>query len=140
MKKILVAEDDQHLMDMKKILVAEDDQHLSVIYELKLRAEGFDVRLAKDGVAVFQILEYFKPDFILLDLVMPKKDGYQVLQELKQSELYKNIPVMVTSNLSATIEKEKVMSLGIVDYVVKCNLSLDQLSEKIKKHLGILPQ
>tara|TARA_B100000745_G_C19864886_1_gene288007 strand:+ start:110 stop:475 length:366 start_codon:yes stop_codon:yes gene_type:complete len=117
---------------MKKVLVAEDDEALGSILKIKLKDAGYEMILAVDGQEAIEKVSTEKPDLILLDLLMPKKDGYQVLQELKASADWKNIPVLVTSNLSRPIEIDRIKQLGALDYVIKSNESLDQLVNKIK--------
>ncbi len=116
----------------KKLLVVEDDTHLNTIYKLKLEAAGFEVTMALDGDAGIAALQGgLQPDLIVLDLLMPKKDGYQVLKELKEHPDFNRFPVIVTSNLTQEIEIEKIKELGAVDYVIKSEASLDQMIEKI---------
>lgn len=117
---------------MKKILVAEDDIQLNSIYQMKLKSAGFEVQTVTNGEELFQVLgQGNKPDAIVLDLLMPKKDGFETLQELKASEQYRDIPVVITSNLSQSIEIEKVMKMGARDYIVKSNVSLDELVNRL---------
>ncbi len=118
---------------MPKILVVEDDHFLGTAYKAKLTKEGFDFRLATDGEEVAVVLKDFMPDVILLDLVMPRKDGFTVLAELKQDPKFKDIPVIVASNLGQQEDHERAKQLGAVDYVTKSELSLDAIVEKISK-------
>lgn len=118
---------------MAKVLVVEDDHFLGTAYKAKLTKEGFDFRLATDGEEVMTVLQDFMPDVILLDLVMPRKDGFAVLVELKKDPKFKDIPVIVASNLGQQEDHEKAKQLGAVDYVTKSELSLDAIVEKISK-------
>ncbi len=118
-----------------KILIAEDDEQLYKIYQMKFASAGFEVRLAKDGEEALQMISEWEPKVILLDLLMPKKDGYQVLTELKNNPDRKSIPVIVTSNLSQSIEIEKVKQAGAADYIIKSNTSLDDLIQKVKSYM-----
>lgn len=122
---------------MKKILIAEDDQYLINSYRVKFSKSGFEVHMALDGNEVFKILEHFTPDMILLDLVMPGKDGFTVLSELKQNERWKKIPVIVTSNLGQVEDREKAKNLGADDYLVKVQVSLEDIVNKIKTLLSV---
>jgi len=117
---------------MKKILVAEDDKFLANAYRVKLTKSDFEVKIASDGEEVFEILKTFTPNLILLDLVMPKKDGFTVLGDLKKSDKFKNIPVLVASNLGQKEDLDKAMALGAKGFVIKSNMSLEKLIEKIK--------
>src|SRR5258708_12539450 len=122
---------------MKKILVVEDDTYLANAYKLKLTKEGFEVKNAMDGAEAITILSSFMPDLILLDLIIPKKDGFSVLQELKTKEEWKNIPVIIASNLGQKEDIDKVMHLGARDFFVKTDLSLNNLIDKIKTALQL---
>jgi two-component system, OmpR family, alkaline phosphatase synthesis response regulator PhoP len=121
---------------MKKILVAEDDKFLSQAYKLKLARAGFDVRVAIDGQDTLEILKTFTPDIILLDMIMPVKGGMAVLQEIKADEKLKNIPVVVTSNLEQKDQIDEGFKLGAVDYLIKSNISMDDLVKKIENVLS----
>lgn len=119
-----------------KVLVAEDDNFLMSAYKTKLTAAGFDFRIASDGEEVFEILKTFMPDVMLLDLVMPRKDGFSVLEDLKKNEAYKNIPVIVTSNLGQKEDIDRTTALGATEFVTKSNLSMNELVDKINAVAG----
>jgi len=121
---------------MTKVLVAEDDKYLSQAYKLKLSKSGFEVRMAGDGDEVLMILNDFSPDVILLDLVMPNRDGFATLEEIKKNEAWKKIPVIVASNLGQAEDIEKATKLGAIDFVVKSDLSMESLLKKIEKTVG----
>jgi len=116
-----------------KILVAEDDRFLSKVYATKFEKVGYEVKNALDGNEVFQILQNFTPDVILLDLIMPLKDGLITLKELKSNDKYKNIPVIIASNLGQKDEIDKGISLGAADYLVKSDTTIEKLIEKVNK-------
>ena len=116
-----------------KILVAEDDRFLSKVYTTKFEKAGYEVKNALDGNEVFQILQNFTPDVILLDLIMPLKDGLITLKELKSNDKYKNIPVIIASNLGQKDEIDKGISLGAADYLVKSDTTIEKLIEKVNK-------
>jgi two-component system, OmpR family, alkaline phosphatase synthesis response regulator PhoP len=116
---------------MAKILVAEDDRFLSSAYRIKLTKSGFDVQMAADGDEALQLLEASIPDIILLDLVMPGRDGFATLEAIKKDDRFKRIPVIVASNLGQKEDIDKAMGLGANDYIIKSDLSLDALIEKI---------
>lgn len=121
---------------MKKILVADDDKFLINAYRVKLTKAGFDVKLARDGVEVFEALKTFMPDLMVLDLVMPVKDGFTTLEELKKNNLYKKIPVIVASNLGQKEDTDRAVSLGATDCIVKSDMSLEDLIQKINHIVG----
>ena len=83
---------------MKKILVAEDDKFLANAYRVKLTKSGYEVKMASDGEDVIKALSEYTPDLIILDLMMPKVDGFTVLKEVKNNDRWKNIPILVASN------------------------------------------
>ena len=116
---------------MKKVLIAEDDKFLASALRVKLTKSGFEVRNAYDGEEALKIAKEFSPDLILLDLVMPVKDGFGVLESLKNDINLKKIPVIITSNLGQKEDVDRGMALGAKDYVVKSDLSLDDLIKKI---------
>jgi len=122
---------------MKKILVAEDDNFLANAYRLKLTKAQFEVKLVSDGEEALEALQTFAPDLIILDLVMPKKDGFAVLEELKKSDKWKTIPVLVASNLGQSEDIVKATKLGADDYIVKTDLSMKNLLVKINSFLGL---
>lgn len=121
---------------MKKILIAEDDRFLATAYKIKLTKAGYEVRIAVDGVEALKALAEYVPDLIILDLIMPVKDGFAVLEELKKNDAWKKIPVIVASNLGQKEDMEKATNMGASDFVVKSDLSLENLITKIKKILG----
>lgn len=116
---------------MKKILVAEDDKYLSNAYRLKLAHEGFEVRMAGDGIEVMSILSEFTPDVIVLDLIMPNKDGFSTLADIKASDKWKTIPVLVASNLGQDDEIERAKKLGASDFLIKSDMSMESFINKI---------
>lgn len=121
---------------MKKILVAEDDKFLANAYRVKLSKANYDVRLASDGEEALKILSEFMPDLVILDLVMPKIDGFTVLTNMRADEKLKKIPVLVASNLGQKDDMEKAKRLGARDFLVKSDLSIDQLLKKVTSVVG----
>ena len=120
---------------MKKILVVEDDLMLAKAYKSKLTKLKYDVVLAGDGQEALEVLQQFKPDAILLDLVLPKKDGFEVLAEIKANQAWKRIPVLVASNLSQEESVKRAMNLGAVGYVTKTNVTLEELALSLRSIL-----
>lgn len=121
---------------MKKILVAEDDKFLANAYRVKLSKASYEVTLVTDGEEAIQALSKEKFDLMILDLVMPKKDGFWVLEEMKSKDELKNIPVIVASNLGQKEDIEKAVSLGARDYIVKTDFSITNLVSKIQQLTG----
>lgn len=116
---------------MKKILIVEDDQFILNSFRVKLQKAGFEVQIATNGQEALKVLSQFIPDLIILDLVLPVKDGFAVLEELKSNEQYRPIPVLITSSLGQKEDIEKGMALGATDYITKTKLTLDQLVAKV---------
>lgn len=116
---------------MTKVLVVEDDKFLGSAYRAKLTKSGFEVQIVTDGQEALEILRTFIPDIILLDLVMPRMDGFTTLQALKADANLQRIPVIVASNLGQKEDVDKARAMGAQDYVVKSDLSLDDLVAKI---------
>ncbi len=119
----------------KLILVAEDDTFYAKIYQSKLSAEGFEVALAANGDQVMEFIASRMPDILLLDLIMPEKDGFQTLEELRNNEKTKNLKVIVLSNLGQEEDIKKAKAYGVLDYIVKTDISIQDLVKVIKDSL-----
>jgi len=122
---------------MKKILVVEDDKFLSGAYRIKFVKLGFEVQLASDGDDALAHLQTFTPDLILMDLIMPGKDGFSTLIRLRSNQRWKTIPVIVASNLGQQEDIDKSMALGATDFIVKSDSSLEQVVNKINAVLQV---
>lgn len=123
-------------MAQKHILVAEDDNVLRGILLDKLTESGYKATGAEDGEAALQVVKKNIPDLILLDIVMPKKDGMQVLEELHKNAEYSKIPVMVISNSGQPLEIERARELGAKDFLVKAVFDPKEVLEKVNVALG----
>lgn len=121
---------------MKTILLIEDEPIFQKTVGQFLEKEGFQTKSALDGQAGLDLAKQFKPDLILLDLILPKKDGFEVLRELKKEETTKDIPVIILTNLEEGADVEKALSLGATTYLVKANYELGELVKKIKQTLN----
>ncbi len=120
----------------KKILIIEDDRALqSALVEILLQ-EGYETRSAFDGEEGLKKAEEEKPDLILLDLILPKKDGYEVLAEL-QNNPNKNIPVLILTNLEEIDNVQKALDLGAKTFMNKSDFSIKDVIEKIKENLSL---
>jgi len=120
----------------KKILLAEDDKFIGRAYKAGFEHEGFEVTVVTDGDEAMASVKSATPDIILLDLIMPVKNGFEVLEELKLDNALKKIPVIVLSNLGQESDVDKAKALGAVDYLIKSNFSMKKVTEKIKFHLA----
>lgn len=118
----------------KKILIVEDDRPISKVLNLKLQHSGFKTTQAFDGEEALAFLTKEKYDLVLMDLVMPKKNGFDVLRELKEQGI--KAKVIITSNLSQAEDQKKALELGAIDYFVKSNTSLATIVEYVVKNLG----
>ncbi|HPO68643.1 MAG TPA: response regulator [Candidatus Pacearchaeota archaeon] len=121
---------------MKKILLVEDDPFLIDIYTSKLEKEGFSVRISESGEDCFKKINQEKPDLILLDIILPKIDGWEVLKKIKSDENLKNIKIIILSNLYQKEDIEKGLSLGADKYLIKANYDPKEVIEEIKKILN----
>ncbi len=119
-----------------RILLIEDDPFFQKFYTFKLRENKFDVESAIDGVIGMQLVKQNRPDLILLDLIMPNKDGFEVLRELGADAGLKTIPVLVFSTLSQEQDVVKAKQLGAIDYANKSFFDFETLLAKIQAILA----
>ena len=120
---------------MTKVVVADDDRMLRKAAETSLRRHGFDVTTASDGEEALQLIRSERPDIIILDLIIPKLQGFDVLQILKQDTLTSAIPVIVLSSLSQEQDKQEALDLGAVAYFNKSTFSLSELVCQVERTL-----
>lgn len=120
---------------MKKICIIEDEPSLLEMYKMKFTADGYEVFIAHDGIEGLEVIRANKPDLVLLDLVMPRKDGYEVLRDLRADPATAKQVVYIFSNLGQGAEIEKGIAEGANGYFVKSNLTPSQLAEEVKKIL-----
>ena len=118
----------------KVILVAEDDVFLGETICLGLQEQGIETHLVTDGEQAIAFLDQRRPDLLLLDLIMPKKDGFAVLRHLQLKN--STLPVVILSNLSTDLTPEKCRELNAKDYIVKSDIDEDELWPKISKYLS----
>ncbi len=121
---------------MLKVLIVEDDQMLLDMYAAKFEAEGFTVFKAGDGAAGLELAKQEKPDAILLDVIMPKLDGFATLEALKADKAFASTPIVMLTNLGQAEDVKKGKELGASDYFVKANQTPSEIVEKIKKLLA----
>lgn len=120
---------------MANVLIVEDDKFLSKIYSTKLKKEGIDADFALDGEAGIKKMRESIPHLVLLDLIMPKMDGFAVLREMQGDDALKKIPVVVLSNLGQESDIEKAKEFGVKDFIVKADASIQEVVETIQKYL-----
>jgi DNA-binding response OmpR family regulator len=116
-----------------KILVVEDDKFLRELITQKLAREGYDVKEAVDGEEGVIKVKEEKPDVILLDLILPGIDGFEVLAKIKEDPEVENIPVVILSNLGQRDDVERGLKLGAVDFLIKAHFTPGEIIEKIEK-------
>lgn len=121
----------------KRILLVEDDTALSGVYQSRLELEGFDVRAVNNGEEALSAAIDFKPDLILLDAMMPKISGFDVLDILRNTPETTNIRVIMLTALSQPKDKERAENLGVDDYLVKSQVVIGDVVERVKHHLGL---
>jgi len=121
----------------RKILLVEDDDGLANVYQQRLDAEGFSVRRVPNGEDALAVAIEFKPDLILLDVMMPKVSGFDVLDILRNTPETANIKVIMLTALSQDTDKEKAEKLGADDYLVKSQVVIADVVERVKHHLGV---
>ncbi|MFA6512322.1 MAG: response regulator [Patescibacteria group bacterium] len=119
-----------------KVLLVEDEKMLADMYATKFSMEGYQIVNAYDGKEGLEAAKREKPNIILLDIIMPKLDGFAVLKELKADDAIKNIPVVLLTNLGQESDVKKGKDLGADDYFVKANHSPQEIVELVKKKLG----
>lgn len=115
-----------------KILVIEDEQILAKVFQEKFEKARYEVKIASDGQSGIDLAKSFKPDVIILDLVLPKKNGFDVLEELKADEDFKPTPIIVVSNLGEDEDIKRALSLGAVDCFVKAQHPINEIVDKVK--------
>jgi len=128
-------------MDVKKkILLVEDDEALALVYKSRLDIEGFDTKGVYNGEDALSAAMEFKPDLILLDAMMPKISGFDVLDILRNTTETANIRVIMLTALSQPKDKERAEALGVNDYLVKSQVVIGDVIERVKFHLGMLEE
>lgn len=121
----------------KRILLVEDDDALASVYLVRLEAEGFDVRRVANGEDALAAAISYKPDLVLLDVMMPKVSGFDVLDILRNTPETANLKIIILTALSQESDKQRAVQLGVDDYLVKSQVVITDVIERIKQHLGI---
>jgi len=122
----------------KKILLVEDDVALAGVYKSRLDMEGFETRAVNNGEVALSAAMEFKPDLVLLDAMMPKISGFDVLDILRNTPETANIRIIMLTALSQPKDKERAESLGVDDYLVKSQVVIGDVVERVRFHLGML--
>ena len=120
---------------MEKILIIEDDKFLRELIVQKLIKEGYNISEAIDGEEGIKKIKEEKPDLVLLDLILPGIDGFEVLTQMKEDQNITKIPVIILSNLGQKEDVERGLELGAIDYLIKAHFTPGEIIEKIKSVL-----
>ena len=121
----------------KKVLLVEDDDSLASVYVTRFQAEGFDVKRVPNGEDALAATIEYKPDLILLDVMMPKVSGFDVLDILRNTPETANVRVVMLTALSQESDKQRALDLGVDDYLVKSQVVIADVVERVKQHLGM---
>lgn len=121
---------------MKKVLIIEDEDLIMDLLRKKLSQENYDVSTAHDGEEGLRVLREIKPDILLLDIVMPKKNGYEVMKEMSEDPELKKIPIIIISNSGQPVELDKAKDLGAKDWLIKTEFDPQEVVEKVRKQIG----
>jgi two-component system phosphate regulon response regulator PhoB len=120
-----------------RILLVEDDEQLAKVYVARLQLEGFDVRHEPNGEEALSAAITYKPDLVLLDAMMPKISGFDVLDILRNTPETTNVHIIMLTALSQEKDKERAMKLGVDDYLVKSQVVIEDVINRIKQELGM---
>jgi CheY-like chemotaxis protein len=120
----------------KRILIADDEPNIVVSLEFLMKQRGYDIRVVSDGAEALKAVGEFHPDLILLDVMMPKMQGFDVLARLKSDATTRDIPVIMLSNLEQEAEVRRSIEGGARSYLVKSNVPLDELAERVAEVLN----
>ncbi|HEU4984604.1 MAG TPA: response regulator [Nitrososphaera sp.] len=121
----------------KKILFVEDDDALAGVYLVRLQAEGFEVKRVANGEEALAAATEYKPDLVLLDVMMPKVSGFDVLDILRNTPETANLKVVMLTALSQEADRKRAEELGVDDYLVKSQVVITDVIDRLKKHLGL---
>jgi DNA-binding response OmpR family regulator len=128
---------DQPGVHPKRILLVEDDDALASVYLVRLQAEGFDVKRAANGEDALAAATAFRPDLILLDVMMPKVSGFDVLDILRNTPETANVKIIMLTALSQDSDRKRAEALGVDDYLVKSQVVITDVISRVKQHLDI---
>ena len=121
---------------MKKILIVEDDKALSTLYKTELEIQGYDVSEVSEGMLAIQAIKTQKPDLILLDIMLPGKNGLEILQEINADEEVKGTKVIVITNFGNEENVSTALEYGAADYIMKYKIVPSELGDKVRSILG----
>ncbi len=120
----------------KKILIIEDEKILADLLEKKLKERGYEVSVARDGIEGLDKMRKEKQDLVLLDVIMPKMGGFEVLEEINKDPELKKVPVIIISNSGQPVEIDRALKLGVKDYLIKTQFDPQEVIEKVEKWIS----
>jgi CheY-like chemotaxis protein len=120
----------------KKILLVEDEEIMIDLLMNKLTREGYEVSIARDGVEGLEKMRALKPNLVLLDIIMPKKGGFEVMEEMTKEKNLKAIPVIIISNSGQPVELDRAKKLGAKDWLIKTEFDPQEVIDKVIKQIG----
>lgn len=120
-----------------KILVVDDDSFILDMYVIKFKEQGFQIETAMDGKIALEKIETTKPDIVLLDIVMPKMDGFDVMRKIKENKIPRTFKVLFLTNFGQKEDVERGMSLGADGYIIKAHFTPSEVADKVKELLNI---
>jgi DNA-binding response OmpR family regulator len=121
---------------MPSIAIVEDDQAISQMYRIKFEAEAYKVETAENGILGLELIEKFKPDIVLLDLMMPEMSGDEMLKKLRSTTWGKSVKVIILTNVGEQEVPEDLKQLGVSAFILKADMTPKQVAELVKKHLS----
>lgn len=119
----------------KIVFVIEDDAFLVKAYQAKLEKEGYEVWIATDGSEAISYLAKPSPNIVLLDLMLPGASGFDILTQIRKTDAWKNVPVIILTNLGQPQDVQQGKELGAVDYMIKANTKINEIMERVKQHI-----
>ena len=120
----------------KKILIIEDEEVMTNLLERKLSQEGYTVEIARDGEEGLEKMKKEKPDLILLDIIMPRRGGFEVMEEMQKDKELRDISVIVISNSGQPVELDRAKELGAKDWLIKTEFDPQEVIEKVRNQIG----
>jgi len=120
----------------KKILLIEDEKIMIDLLQRKLTQKGYEISVARDGEEGLKVMREVRPDLVLLDIIMPKMGGFEVMEEMGKNKELKKIPVIVVSNSGQPVELDKAQKLGAKDWLIKTEFDPQEVIDKVVKQIG----
>lgn len=120
----------------KKVLLLEDEEIIIELLERKLKQQGYEISVARNGEQGLAMMKKEKPDVVLLDIIMPKMGGFEVMEEMNKQEQLKNIPVIIISNSGQPVELDRAKELGVKDWLIKTEFDPQEVIDKVVKQIG----